>query len=552
MKTQQFRQIGVDGDYEICCASFVSGGKRFPREGAQQMESSWTEVRSKFKLPLRVVGWCLWRRLQQRAGKCQRFKRQRDEARREVARQEVELARRQEQLGELQNRLRKLEAAHQRLVAAPCRLPDDPPLEAHKYGLRMICLAINLARVVGLRPAERALTVFWGWLGVEQPLPDWTTIRTWLMRLGVAILEEPLEEADDRVWMVDHSNQIGPEKVLVVLGVRASQLPPPGEPLGHADVRVLLVQPGTRWKREDMAAVYDRLGERCGPPRAVLCDGAVELREGAERLKKGRFDTIVVQDFKHKAAIYLKSLLENGPRFAEFNTALGKTRSAIQQTEMSHLTPPSPKPKARFMNLGPTLEWASAIAWLFEHPNAESRRGIAPERLEEKLGWLRPFAPDLAAWRECQQVVNAGLKFINEQGLSCGAAERLRAALATTAKKAASQQLADRLVDFVAGAEAELQPGERLPMSTEILESTFALYKQLEGQHSKGGFTSLLACFAALLAPATEERIRRSFSKVSVKRVREWTKTNLGTTLGSKRRALYTEFRNATEIVTAT
>ena len=118
------------------------------------------------------------------------------------------------------------------------------------------------------------MKIFWEWLGIEQSLPDWTTIRTWLMRLGVAILEEPLEEAQDRVWMVDHSNQIGPEKVLVVLGVRASQLPPPGKTLGHEDVRVLMVQPGTHWKREDMAAVYGQLAERCGPPRAVLCDGA--------------------------------------------------------------------------------------------------------------------------------------------------------------------------------------------------------------------------------------------------------------------------------------
>ena len=89
-------------------------------------------------------------------------------------------------------------------------------------------------------------------------------------------------------------------------------------------------------------------------------------------------------------------------------------------------------------------------------------------------------------------------------------------------------------------------------MSTEILESTFGLYKQLEGQHSKGGFTGLLACLAALLTPATEESVRCAFSKVSVKRVREWTKTNLGTTLTSKRQALYTEFRSATEIITAT
>lgn len=516
------------------------------------MSLSWTKVRAKFKSPLRVVGWALWRSLQRLKRKCQGFKQQRDEARQEVARQNVELARRQEELGELRRRLRTLEAENQRLAAAPCRLPVDPPLESHKYGARMISLAVNLARVVGLRPSERALKIFWEWLEVEQPVPDWTTIRMWLMRLGVAALEEPVERAEDRVWMVDHSNQIGPEKVLVVLGVRASQLPPPGETLKHEDVRVLMVQPGTHWKRTDMAAVYEQLAERCGPPRAVLCDGAVELREGAESLKTRRGDTIVVQDFKHKAATFLKSQLETCPRFAAFGAALGRARSAIQQTEMAHLAPPSPRSKARFMNLGPMLEWASAVSWLLDHPEAESRRGIALERLEEKLGGLRSFASELAAWHACQQVVDAGVRFINEQGLSCGAAERLRAALAATATGEASQRLADRLVGFVATAEADLRPGERLPMSTEILESTFGRYKQLEGQHSKGGFTGLLACFAALLKPATETDVRRAFSRVSVKRVREWTKTNLGTTLTLKRQILYNEFRSATEIITTT
>ena len=165
------------------------------------MQLSWTEVRSKFKLPLRVVGWCLWQRLQRQVRKSQHFKQQRDDTRRKIARQNVELARQQEKLDELQNRLRTLETENRRLAAAPWRLPDDPPLKSHKYGVRMICLAINLARVVGLRPSERALKIFWEWLGIEQSLPDWTTIRIWLMRLGVAMLEEPLEEADDWVWM---------------------------------------------------------------------------------------------------------------------------------------------------------------------------------------------------------------------------------------------------------------------------------------------------------------------------------------------------------------
>ncbi len=89
-------------------------------------------------------------------------------------------------------------------------------------------------------------------------------------------------------------------------------------------------------------------------------------------------------------------------------------------------------------------------------------------------------------------------------------------------------------------------------MSTEILESTFALYKQLERQHSKGGFTSLLAGFGALLKTATDETIQQAFSTVSVKDLRQWTRENLGRTLASKRVATYKEFRSATKLAVTT
>ena len=47
--------------------------------------------------------------------------------------------------------------------------------------------------------------------------------------------------------MVDHSNQIGPEKVMVALGVDAEAMPEPGKTLTHEDVRVLEVKPGDSW-----------------------------------------------------------------------------------------------------------------------------------------------------------------------------------------------------------------------------------------------------------------------------------------------------------------
>jgi len=507
--------------------------------------TSWTVKWSDFKSPLRVVVQVLLRSRETKASKCRELKEKLDEAQRIVAQRERELEQQREEIRELRQQMQRLETEKQiQAEATGPSLPDDPPIGTHGYGPRMVSLAVNLARTVGLRGAQRALEIVFDWLEVEQAVPHFTAIRNWLQRVGVAALQEPIERAEDWVWMADHSNQIGPEKTLVVLGIRASRMPPPGTALKHEDIHLLTVRPGTAWKREDMAIVYAELAEQYGPPRAVLCDGAVELRDGAECLKNQRSDTIVLQDFKHKAACFFKALVGKDERFAEFHTHLGRTRSAIQQSELAHLTPPTPKQKARFMNLAAILQWAATVLWLLEHPEAEARNLVTTERLEDKLGWLRSFAEDLGAWRECQEVLKQGVKLISEQGLFRGAADQLRAAVGPDLTHATSRRLADRLVGFIADAECHLKTGERLPMSTEILESSFGLYKQLERQHSKGGFTSLLAAFGALLKKATKESVQQALTTVSVKDVKQWVRKNLGETLTTKRLATYNEAKH--------
>jgi hypothetical protein len=324
-------------------------------------------------------------------------------------------------------------------------------------------------------------------------------------------------------------------------------MPEAGTPLRHSDVRLLTVQPGTTWKREDMARAYAGLAERCGAPLAVVVDGAVELREGAEVLKESRADTLVLGDFKHRAANILKSLVGQSERFTRFSALVGQTRCAIQQTELAHLVPPSPKPKSRFMNLAATLRWAALILWLLNRPDATARRGISDERLAEKLGWLREYAAEVSVWNECQKVVSLSVTWMNEQGLARGATAALRAQLEGQATHPTSRQVTERLLVFTQESEDQLRAGDRLPLSTEILESSFGLYKQLERQHSKGGFTSLLAAFGSLLKPTTPATIGRDFARVSVKAMRQWVANQLGSTPTAKRMTAYREFAKSSQ-----
>ncbi len=185
--------------------------------------------------------------------------------------------------------------------------------------------------------------------------------------------------------------------------------------------------------------------------------------------------------------------------------------------------------------------------WLLDHPEAKSRQGLSASRLESKLGWLREFVADLAAWNECQHVIQRGLEFINTQAVSAGASDRLRVNLMADLKHALSRDMAERLIAFVKAAESQVKEGERLPLSTEILESSFARYKQLEGQHAKGGFTSLVAAFAGLLLNPTPSTIKAKFSRVSTRHVKQWLHENLDQTVTSKRVATYREMKQATK-----
>ena len=222
-----------------------------------------------FKSPDRVVFGFLLRsretqtkRSRQKSQEIQNYKRIQQQ-------QERTIAELKQKLAETKFQLTQLKAENLILQRQAPVLPHDPPLPYHRFGAKMIALCVNLARRIGLRSCVSCLEIVFDWLGVTEELPKWTTVRSWLMRVGVAAIEAPVERAEDWIWMADHSSQIGPEKTLVILGLRASKMPPPGIALTHQDVRVLTVEPGVSWRRSDMARSYENLAEKIGLPFAV-------------------------------------------------------------------------------------------------------------------------------------------------------------------------------------------------------------------------------------------------------------------------------------------
>jgi hypothetical protein len=424
----------------------------------------------------------------------------------------------------------------------PIRLPDDPPAPGQQYGASLMALSINLAREVGLRKSVRAMKTFFKWLRVKPSIPSYQAVRTWMQRLGLNRMRRA-KRRDDRIWIVDLSNQIGQERCLTVLGIEQSKLPPPGTPLKLTDMITLGFYPAKKWNRENVSKIYNRLAKRFGYPVAAVTDGAVELREPLESLEKDGKTPRSIRDLKHFLANRFEETLGQDKRYQEFTNEVNQTRSAVQQTEVSHLTPPVMRQKARFMNMAPLLKWSSMVLWQLTHTNSDGRKGITAERLQSKLGWLSHYKDDVERWSNLQEVISTTLTFMNANGLSPGITDQLKAQLKDLPQTTVPCELIASTLKFVREHEQKLEPDERLPMSSEILESGFSRFKALEQQHARSGFTQLVLAFPCLLKPTTASEIRRVFIQTKVKDTKQWVQKHLPKTHDARRLAAYTEYR---------
>ncbi len=477
----------------------------------------------------------------------------------ERRKREVEILQQQKQQAEEQTMKLQLECAMLRAQSQQDQLAatqtnemldsfcNENGIRNHTFGARMIALCVNLAKSISFRMVPKALSTIFRALGISIKIPSHDSIEHWSKRIGLNQIEKLREHYDDMLWIVDHSNQIGQEKLLVILGIRASELPPPGETLSLDQLTVLAIIPAKNWKRNDVREAYKKVALRCGTPRFIICDGAVELRESADVLEKAGKKVIVLRDFKHYAANCFEKLIGKTERFKEFIKQMGITRCQVQQTELAHLNPPPLKTKARFMNVAPIVRWSELVLFALDSPKCKAVSGIDSDRLEAKLGWVQDFREEIVQWGQCCDVVGCSLKWINKQGLCRESGTELKSHLRAEAnwkKGSLAKQLQQSLVEFVHEHAVKLEAGERAWLSSEAIESVFGLYKRREGQHSRSGFTGLVASIPTLLKNWSPTEVRESLKQTTNKNVCLWTEKNIGQTVAGRRARAYKEMKN--------
>ncbi len=406
-------------------------------------------------------------------------------------------------------------------------------------------VSLVLDEGASLRCAAGALDLFNPPTNPAEASPVWFTGRLWLLRIGLAALRRPKVIAEDWVWMVDHSIQIGQCKCLVILGIRLTDFTI-ARPLCHQDMELIDLVPMKNATKQTVAVCLKEAVPQTGVPRAILSDHGADLHGATEIFRQEHPETDELYDIKHKAACLLKARLEKDPRWKQFATLSGQTKFATQQTQLACLGPPSQRSKARFMNLGELVKWGRQTLALLDNPSRLQGLGLTMQQAHSKLSWLHEFREALAEWSAYQDVIEGALDFVRCRGFYRGAGQDLAATVPIPSGDSAGE-LRQQLIAFVTAESSKARIGEVLPGTTEVLESCFGKLKALEDGQSKSGFTGLVLSLGAMVSTRTAETIHQALERCRVRDVLKWCAQKLGVTVQSQRRQAYGKPKCATD-----
>lgn len=359
-------------------------------------------------------------------------------------------------------------------------------------------------------------------------------MRAWLLRLGCARLSAPLPHDRPWAWLIDHTLQIGAEKLFVIAGCRLDQVPFGQRPLQLADLTLIALVPMAAANQERVAAELHRATARTGVPREILSDGAAELRGGIERYRASHPQVVAVADAAHHAANLLKHYWEKDPRWQELTRRMHETAAAVRQTPAAYLLAPRLRNKARFMSVGVFVRFGGL---LLRHLQS----GRARPEVQRHYGWVAGFAAELTAWRQQQAVVQVFLAQVRREGLFARGREELERAWAELGPvdHPTTRALQDRLRGYLGRSSRGLGPGERWLASTEVLESAFGVLKRLARDQAGSGLTGLALGLGAVLGTHTAQTVRQDLERVPQKRAEGWARRLLGRTVQWLRRKFF-------------
>jgi len=371
--------------------------------------------------------------------------------------------------------------------------------------------------------------------------PSINSGKSWMLKLGYYNLTKNQIIANDWIYIIDHSIQLGKEKLLLVLGIRAKDLPK-DRALKYEDTEIIDLQPV---KTSTGEIVYEQLKDtfkRTGVPRAIVSDKGSDINAGVKRIQNENLNMVHIYDLKHKIALIIKNILEADDEWSKFKIFANFVTKKLQNTVIAGYKPPKQKEKARYMNIENLVYWGDKISIQYEILQQKQTKTEEEIKLESIIEDIAKFKESIESWVEMVMVFELIEKFMNIHNLQSNSYEKfheLHGDKLLKIKTAKARGFATQILSFIKEQQSVCNENERLLHSSQLIESLFGKLKSLEKEQSKSSFTSLILSIGAVVSKTTSYVLKKALETVNINMINEWSKEKVGTTIQAQRKKLY-------------
>ena len=375
----------------------------------------------------------------------------------------------------------------------PEDLEKPEKVEGHWYPLCIIFLCIRLVIVAAspLRTAANSLNIIFETLPETSnyTAPSRTAITRWMQKLGYYKLKRSKVIADDWMVVIDASIQMGEQKCLAVFGIRQSSLPKK-RALKLEDLEVLDLRISSTINSNLITQALNDVASSIGTIICVCSDRGSDILRGVKDFQIISPKTLHFHDTAHRIANFLKAILENNHRWKKFREQVTQTRRKMQNSLVAGALPPSPRTKARFMNVDSLIKWAAEILVLIDNENSAPE--VNMDELKKYLSWLSEYREDIYYWNRLISIGASARQLLRKEGIHKDISDHFEDSICTVPMGPREQEFANQILMFLLEQSKGLTNGERYIGSTEVIESFFGKLKYMEHEQTAFGFTSLV------------------------------------------------------------
>lgn len=469
------------------------------------------------------------------------------------------------------------------------------PVEVVQLGIEQVIHSLN-----SLRGSQKTFELFsqYFWVAV----PSFSSIRHWLLRVGLYELKQRPVYDETWIMLVDMTLELGTLKCLLILGLPVSRLAQSGFALGHHDVDVLQIAVLSSCSgaviEQELSQVSQALGR---PPVQIVSDQGSDLKKGISLYQDKHPTVIWTYDVTHQMALLLEKELAEDESYQSFMQRCTQARHQLKQTPLYFLAPPKQRAKARYLNLEQHLRWAQQVlhyqaqanfstisphfqldqtaltqlqahldpqTWAALHRLADIRypdqdqfrqhvsHFLGPERWTEygpvlaqvadlgrryfqaKLGWVQAYQADLAGYAQMMALVNTVERQLKQDGLNKTSAERFAQQTALWNLSPRLHLFRNQILSYLHTQSEPIPPDQTWLASSDVLESIFGKYKLFSAERSFKEIGQMILTIPLFTTKLTPHRVKQALETIHITDVKEWAKQLFGQSMLSKRRAL--------------